>query len=583
MSQIIYKLKTIIGRDQKKSFFFVVFLMIIASFLELLSIGFIIPVVSIIIDGSIQNSYINFDFLNDFIKNFTVNQLLISTFFVFFLIFLLKFIFSLFLIYKKNSLTYEVRDYLSKKIFKSFLKRPYDFHQENNTSKLAISCKYEIEQFTANILLAGLEILSDIGLVLSLLILLFFLEFKLTIILISTFFIFMYFYQLILKKRSLIWANERQKYDSLISKVIQEGLGSIKEIILNFKDSFFLKKLIFYLKRNSIVSVRSQMAFDIPRPLMEIVAIIAFIVIFYFLMFLDYETSKIVTLLGIFAAVSFKLLPCFNRLMAGIQRIRHGLPVVDLIHNELKNSNNFIESNKDIFHTQNNQSFELKRCIEINNLNFSYKDRKKIKKIIFDNANLKITKGNLIAIVGESGAGKSTLLNLISGLVKNYEGQILVDNHNINELKSLWTKRVAYISQNPFFLDDSIKSNIAFAENLEDINIDKVWSSLKSAQLYEFVLSSKDKLETLIGQDGTKMSGGQLQRLAIARALYQDFDLIILDESLSALDSKNENEILQILSSLKGKKTIILISHQGSSLKYCDQVFKIESKKIILN
>ena len=582
MIQAIKKISSIINREQKKSFWFVVLLMIFASFLEIISLGFIIPVVSIVLDGNIQNPYINLNFLNNFIKDLTFSQLLFSAFFLFFLIFLLKFIFSVFFLYKKNYLMYDVRNSLSKNIFKSFLKRPYEFHQENNTSKLALNCKYEIELFTSNILLAGLEILSDIALTLSLLVLLFFLETKLTIILISTFFIFMYLYQFILKKRSFIWASERQKYDSLISKVIQEGLGSIKEIILHYKENFFINKLINYLQRTTIVSVRTQMAFEIPRALMELVAIIAFIVIFYFLMLLEYETSRIITLMGIFAAVSFKLLPCFNRLMAGIQRIRHGAPVVDFVYNELMNSNNFIEEDENIRKKIDINKFSLKNLIEIKNLSFSYKDESQVKKIIFNDADLQIKKGNLVAIIGDSGAGKSTFLNLVSGLVKNYEGKILIDNHNISTLKSLWTKRVAYISQDPFFLDDSIKNNIAFAENPNDINLEKVWSSLKSAQLYDYVSNTKDKLDTLIGENGAKMSGGQLQRLAIARALYQDFDLMILDESLNALDSEKENEILKILEKLKNQKTIILISHNETFLKYCDQIFKIENKKIIL-
>ena len=581
MMGILFKLKAIIDKDQKKSFFFIVFLMTIGSFLEFISIAFIIPVLSIVIDGTIQNSYINLDFLNNFIKNHSLNQVLLGTFFLFFFIFFIKFIFTIFFLYKKNSFMYDVRNHLSKKIFKSFLKRPYDFHQENNTSKLALNCKYEIEVFTSSIMLAGLEILSDLGLILSLLTLLFFLEFKLTVFLIFIFFTSIYFYQFILKKKSLIWASERQEYDTLINKVINEGLGSIKEIILNLKDKFFINKLMSYLQKSTMVSVRSQMVFEAPRTLMEIIAIVAVILIFYFLNFLNYETSKIITLMGIFAAVSFKLLPCFNRLLAGIQRIRYAMPVIDFIYNELTNSNNFIKENEISKYNENNEKFNFRNFIEIKNLNFNYRD-KNYNKIIFDNANLKIKKGNIIGIIGESGVGKSTLLNLISGLTKNYEGKILIDNIDIKTLSSAWSKRVTYISQKPFFLDDNIKNNIAFAEDSIDIDLDKVWSSLKSAQLSDFINNSSDKLDTVIGEDGVKMSGGQLQRLAIARALYQDFDLMILDESLSALDSLNENEILKIISKFKNEKTIILISHNNQSLKYCDQIFKIENKKIFL-
>ena len=555
--------------------------MIIASFLELLSIGFIIPVMSIVVDQSIQNSYFSFHFLNDLMESLTFYELLIGTFFIFFVIFAIKFIFTIYFLYKKNDFIFAVRNTLSLNIFRSFLKRPYNFHQQNNSSKLAINCKYEIEQFTGNILIAGLELLSDIGLALSLLILLFFLEFKITIILVSTFFLFMFIYQFILKKRSLLWGTERQKYDTLTSKVIQEGLGSIKEIILNHKENYFINNFSHYLKRSAVASVRSQMSFEIPRPLMELIAIIAFILIFCFLMYLDYQTTQIITLMGIFVAVSFKLLPCFNRVMGCIQRMRYAWPVVSFIYDELMNSNNFIEEDKSFIEDKKIQQFRLKNIIEIKNLHFSYKETAQTDKIIFDNVNLKIEKGNFVTIIGDSGIGKSTFLNLISGLVKHYEGDILIDNHNIKKLKSIWTNRVAFISQKPFFLDDSIKNNIAFAENIEDIDLDKVWSSLKLAQLYDYVNNSNDKLDTMIGEGGTKMSGGQLQRLAIARALYQDSDLIIFDESLNALDGSNENQILQILTKLKKEKTIILISHKESSLAHCDQVFKIENHKII--
>ena len=216
-------------------------------------------------------------------------------------------------------------------------------------------------------------------------------------------------------------------------------------------------------------------------------------------------------------------------------------------------------------------------------MSFNYLD-KSGKKTIFQNCNLKITKGEYIGIIGSSGIGKSTFLNLISGLTKNYEGQILIDNKDIKLLNKDWTQRVAYISQDPFFLDDTIKNNIAFAENIENINEDRVWEALKAAQLFDFVNSSRDKLDTIIGEKGTRMSAGQLQRLAISRALYEDFDLIIFDESLNALDNENEKKILKVVKSLQNQgKTIILISHHNSNLENCDKIYKIQDKKFLLD
>ena len=582
MIETFNKLKFILTKKQKISFFLTTFLMIVSSFFEMLSVGFLIPVISIIINGQLENPYINLDFLLKFTQNSSYQELLFLVFLIFALLFLLKFLFIIFFLYKKNVFIFSVRNELSRKIFKSFLNRPYDFHQSTNTSKLAINCKYEVDLFTATILNGGLEILSDLVLAIFLIFLLMYLEPNLTIVVSFIFVSFVYFFQLALKNRSKIWAEERQEFDTLLNKVIQEGLGSIKEIILSFKENFFIKQLVYYLRRNSIVSIRSQLASETPRPLMELIAIISFIVIFFFLTFLGYETKNIITLLGIFAAVSFKLLPCFNRILANIQRYRQGIPVVDFVYDELKSTNLF-DKNLNLEISNNTNTIFLNSTIEIKDLNFSYQDLDQSnKKIIFENCNFKIKKGEYIGLVGPSGTGKSTFLNIISGLIKNYDGQILIDDKNIKNLNKDWTKRVAYISQDPFFLDETIKNNVAFAEDEVGIDDAKVWKALRAAQLFDFVNSLKDKLNNFIGEKGAKMSAGQLQRLAIARALYDDFDLIILDESLNALDSGNESKILKVLKDLKNQnKTIILISHHLSNLKDCSKILEIENKKII--
>ena len=298
--------------------------------------------------------------------------------------------------------------------------------------------------------------------------------------------------------------------------------------------------------------------------------------IFYFLKVIGYETSKILTLVSVFAAVSFKLLPAFNRMMSNIQRIRYGQPVITLLYDEL-NRNSNLENSINHFHDEK-LNLHLKDSIVIKDLNFTYGSDSNT---IFEKANLTINKGEFIGISGSSGAGKSTFLNLVSGLSQNYSGLITVNGEDISKFRNNWSRRVAYISQAPFFLDDSIKNNIAFAEEEEKIDINKIYECLKLSQLDKFINDLDDRIDTHIGEDGTRMSGGQLQRLAIARALYQDFDLIILDESLNALDNENEKKIVSVLDSLKVNKTIILISHNLKTLDYCDKKYKIVEKNFI--
>ncbi|MDA9814784.1 ABC transporter ATP-binding protein/permease [Candidatus Pelagibacter sp.] len=574
MIKVFNQLKVLLDKKQKKNFIFLSILMVIFSLLEFLSIGIIIPISTLILDGSLNSNISNPNFFG-LDKIFEDQNKLLTIFFViFFLLFVTKFFYSIFFLYFKNKFLYGVRNNFSKRIFKNYLKKPFNFHQTNNTSKLAINCKYELDIFTSNIMSPVLELMTDIIIALGLFILLISIELKATLLIIFIFLIAVFIYQKVLKKKTQIWAKERQHFDRLINKVIREGLGSIKEIILNLKESFFINKLNYFLHRNYVVTTRAQISSDLPRHMLELVAIFGFVVIFYFLKLSGYQVLEILILVGLFAAVTFKILPSFNRIMSNIQRIRFGQPIINLLYSELALSPSEQQYEENI----NTNFFNFKNNIEIKNLFFKYE---KSKEFIFKNANLKIDKGQFVGLSGESGVGKSTFLNIVSGLDKNYKGEILVDEKNLKDLNYSWTKNVAYISQNTFFLDDSIKNNIAFAEDEDLIDEKKIWASIEAAQLKNFVNGLEEGIDTLIGEDGTRMSGGQLQRLAIARALYQEFTLLILDESLNSLDLENENKIISILNDLKKDKIIFLISHKKGTLDNCDVKFKIYNKEII--
>lgn len=573
MIRVFKQLSILLNKKQKKKFILLFFLMIIFSVLEFLSIGIIIPISTVILDGTINSRYLNLDIQNFFAYEFSNKNILSILFILFFILFLIKFIYSVFFIYLKNSFLYNVRNSFSKRVFNNYLLKPFSFHQSNNTSKLAINCKYELDLFTSNIMNPVLELMTDITLTFALFLLLISIEIKATLIIVFIFILAVFIYQNTLKKKTLLWAKERQHYDRLTNKVIREGLSSIKEIILNFKQNFFIKKLNHYLYRNLIVSIRAQLTSDLPRHLLELIAIFGFVTIFYFLKYTGYQLFEIIILIGLFAAVTFKILPSFNRIMSNIQRIRYAQPIINLLYNEL------INSKKDNYEFKENKeiAFKFNNNIEVKNLSFKYEGKKDP---IFQNASFVIKRGEFVGLTGKSGEGKSTLLNIISGLDNNYEGQISIDSKDLKVLKSEWTRKVAYISQDPFFLDDTIKNNIAFAEYEENIDESKIWSAVKASQLEDFVNNLDNGLDTIIGEDGTKMSGGQLQRLVIARALYQDFELIILDESLNSLDEENENKIINILKNLKKNKTILLISHKDTTIKNCDVILNVNQKKI---
>jgi len=298
---------------------------------------------------------------------------------------------------------------------------------------------------------------------------------------------------------------------------------------------------------------------------------LAIFILIIFSFFLLKNTNNILITLTVYAAAGYKLLPCVNRIITNIQQIKLFIPAIDVVYDETRENNtkqNIISSK---------QKIDFEKEIEIKNLTFSYKENLNI----LENLNFKIKKGKIIGIFGESGAGKSTLMDLICGLYKDYSGQINVDGKNIKDLNLNWQDKIGYVPQNTYLFDGSFEKNIAFGLDKDQINENDLSFAIKNSGLYELINSYKETKDKIIGEKGVTLSGGQRQRVGIARALYRNPEILVLDESLNALDLDTE---IKILNSIKKfpNKTVIIVSHRMSTLEMCDEVYKVENKKIIL-
>ena len=273
-------------------------------------------------------------------------------------------------------------------------------------------------------------------------------------------------------------------------------------------------------------------------------------------------------MLGLYAAIAFRIVPSFTRILVHLNNIKFSKASVDVIYNELK-----LNSKKELSFIKND-NFEFKN-IEFKNVNFAYKN----KPDIFEDINFSINKNEFVAIVGDSGIGKTTLIDLLSGLADPTQGEILLNGEKLDfENKNNMISSIGYIPQNYNFLDDTIEKNIAFGE--ENIDLNKVKKSLIQANLNDFVMSLKDNYKEKIGEQGILLSGGQKQRLAIARSLYLDAQILIMDESTSSLDQKTEAKIFEEFMRLKNLKTLVVITHKMLNYKYFDKIISINNKKI---
>ena len=246
---------------------------------------------------------------------------------------------------------------------------------------------------------------------------------------------------------------------------------------------------------------------------------------------------------------------------------------MDLIIDELKLNDEKVNK----LNSQTKKKLSLKNNIKVDKLCFRYNETEDW---ILHNISFQVNKGEMVGFVGESGSGKSTLIDILTGLQEPHSGSIKIDNNDIRKDISVWQNTVGYVSQNVYLRDSSILENIAFGIPVNKINIKKAMAAVDSAQLTEKVKSLANGINSNIGESGVLLSGGQKQRLGIARALYNNPDILIFDESTSSLDSNTENEFIESIRKLKGLKTILIVAHRLSSLKHCDTIYKIDNKTI---
>ena len=300
---------------------------------------------------------------------------------------------------------------------------------------------------------------------------------------------------------------------------------------------------------------------------------ICLISIFFLILFNRMDSlDEVLAVVVLFAFAIIKIAPLANKILVNSQRIRYSQPLINEIYSVLSN---FVKKDSD---TEKSLKFENK--IDLANISYMYEKSNYILKDI----NLSIKKNSFIAITGKSGSGKTTLLKLILGLLKPTNGNILLDDKSIFSNLSLWQERVNFVPQDVFILDDSLKNNITLETNKSKIDTDRLELAIKLANLKDFIDLLPNKDETILGDKGSRISGGQKQRIGLARAIYGDAEIIILDESTSSIDHINEAKIFKNLKELNQNKTIIFVTHKSSMKDYFDEIYTIEDgaiKKLI--
>ena len=564
----IKKLLEILPKKTKSKLYIFIILLLISSFFELVSISALIPIAEIIINGNTSFEFVN-DLLVNYEDKYTKNQIIITILIFVIIFFLLKTLYLILFSYWTNKFSQNIYKTFSEKTLEKYFSENYLFFINNKSSDLIRNIILETKNVSA-LTFCYLKIVVELFIFFSIGVFILIIDFKSSICLFFFFLFFTLLYYTFTKKLIFNYGLIIQESTAKLLKNLQEIFGSIKDIKLKHSENFFKNFFSEYLKMFVKAAYKSNTFNEAPRFLIELCFLIILTIIITLNISDTVGINSILPLLVVYSAAGLRLLPGFVKLNSYLQTIESYKPSLNLIYKEFKSQN--LELNIKHKKYDLNDDFNL-GDITFQNINFSFGKNK-----IFEDLNLIIKKNSIFGIFGQSGSGKSTLINIILGLLTPGKGKILVNNLDINNNLPQWQKGIGYVSQNIFLLDSTLKENIAFGEKIENINHENLSIAIKNANLTSFVENLTNGIDTNIGERGSKISGGQMQRIAIARELYRNPSVLILDEATTGLDYENEKKIFDSIKQLKNKMTIIIVSHNKKTIENCDKLLDLNNK-----
>jgi ABC-type branched-subunit amino acid transport system ATPase component len=559
-----FKIFKIIPNDLKKQFILLIAIIVIASLLELFSFSLMIPAIGILFG---IESFDNYLFYDKFRHLVILNDLNIFIIFLF-LIYLFKAIFLSYSIIFQQKLIAKVQKKITNTLVYKNLNYSYSVFIKKNSSEKTINILEISVNYIYQCLIPLVAIITETILIIFFIIFLLFIN-PIPFFVISAvvaFLILIYFKSV--NKKLSEWGKKKLTLTYERLRLLKEALEGIILIKLNNNiKTFFLEKINFHNKEIIELMRKLLTTNYLVKIFLELFAVCFLLFLVIFLSTNHYSRIDIFILLGLYSVAAFKIIPSANRIILNLQNLKFGVTIVDTLLEEIKKEDCKTEYfvDEEIFYQKD---------IRFDSVDYSYVDNKKI----FSKVNLVINKNDFVGIIGPSGSGKTTLINLLCGLLPPSSGSILVDSKNIKNNINSWRKKIAYVPQKIFLIDDTVAANIALG--IEDYSLKKVNNLIYESNFSKFIEELPDGVNTKIGEDGNKLSIGQKQRLNILRALYHNPEILIFDEASSALDQKNEEIFLNLIMEFKSKKTVFFITHKLKLLKSFDKIYEIKDKQI---
>jgi len=572
MSNIKKLFKILSDHEQKRAFFVTLFILV-SGLLDVLGIASIIPLVALLTNPDIIESNLLF---NKVYKFFNFNNAQLFLFYAglsYFIFFIVAMLIKTFSIYLQLNFSLMCEHTIGKRLLKNYLNKPYIWFLNHHSSDLAKNILSSVNQIIYQALIPIFTIISQGIIVILIILLLVFIDPMLTLIIGSTLSIIYGIVYLIFSNQLSRKGLERTKNDTKRYTALSNALSSIKETKIGKLEKFFVKDFSKFAKNFAKNQTDALVISQLPRHLFEAIAFGGLLLIILYLMRERSDFSSILPILSLYVFAGYRLMPALQQIYAAFTSFRFAGASINAVYDDKKqlelNSENYKKSKLDF-----TKDFSLEDIV------YQYPQSSKTN---IKNISIKIPVNTITGIIGPTGSGKTTLVDIITGLIKPKSGILKVDTKNINEDNlALWQNKIGYVPQQIFLIDDTLSCNIAFGVEPELIDHSAVEHVSKIANLHNFVIDElPEKYDTVIGERGIRLSGGQRQRIGIARALYNNPSVLIFDEATNSLDNVTEKVIIEALSKLKSKITIIIISHRMKTIENCNQIFLLDHGKII--
>ena len=570
----ISKLLYLFDARSKKIALLLIFMIFLGVVLEMLGIGIIIPLITLFSSSEPLKTSPFLGTLYDWLQPESETQFIVWNLAGVILLYVVKNIYLLALTYIQNRFILARQHELGTRLFRSYLYSPYQFHLKCNSSELLRNVK-----LTANIInsicMPLILCITELMVVFGIFLILLWVDLFSAVVATTCLLIFLGGYTIFVRKKLTTLGEDSQYYEGKTYQQVNQSLGAIKEVKTLGRENFFSKIFSGHLFQYTHAQQTSVLLSQSGRFIAETIAIGLILGVMIFHLNTGKTTSSILVTFSLFTVAAMRVLPSINRLNWGFSVIRFGIPSLDEVFSHLKKCEKFIIEDS-VRKIADRILFDNQ--IEFRNVSYKYRNSENHS---LESFSLIIPKKSKVALVGASGAGKSTAIDLILGLLKSSSGDVLVDGKNIHESLFSWQQQIGYVPQSIYVLDDTIQNNIAFGVQKEFFDEEKVWAALRLAQLDSFVKGLPNRLDTMIGENGVRFSGGQRQRIGIARALYHEPKVLIMDEATAALDNATEYNFINSIENLSGKCTIIWVAHRLSTVKNCDVIFFLSHGRII--